>query len=183
MFDLSDFAGLSTDRDVKQEKLKRILKDELHAIVRRGKIRCRTKPDTKLLNTFSVTKIQLNGDNSFAKVHINVSGSPVERRQVFIWLTEQSRMIRHALHTSLRHLKTLPFITFHLVSMDRINYMNTILDEILDERERARESRVEGREQEDETEEEEEFADFEEISLSDQKDNAKEEVLVEEDES
>ena len=67
--------------------------------------------------------------------------------------------------------------------MDRINYMNTILDEILDERERARESRVEGREQEDETEEEEEFADFEEISLSDQKDNAKEEVLVEEDES
>jgi hypothetical protein len=163
-----DSSGFDRSLDIKQEKLKRILKDELLDIVCNERFVSIKKPDFATIRSFVVKQIELNGDNSIGKIFFSGGKAPVHRRQLLLWLHENTRKIQHLLHTRLRHFRSIPRIAFHLLNPDASRYRNSIMKEIAEEQKRRARMDAAGiTEETEENEYEEEFVDYEEIPEED----------------
>lgn len=97
----------------RRAKFSRVIRDELAPLIANGKIKASRYPPLQLLKATSVSSIDLNKDMSIAKVHVNTNGNASQKRQVLIWLTENVKQVRYALHSTLRSYKRLPILSFH----------------------------------------------------------------------
>lgn len=184
-----DNSGFDRSLDIKQEKLKRILKDELIDIVCNEKFYSFKKPDTPTIRSFVIKVIELNGDNSIAKIFFSGGKAPVHRRQLLLWLHENTKHIQHLLHTNLRRFRSVPRISFHLLNPDATRLKRNIMIEIAEEQKRRARMDAAGITEETENseegevqEEEEQFVDYEEISADDPSQSTYDEFEEEDDE-
>eukprot|EP00286_Rhodomonas_abbreviata_P001832 CAMPEP_0181291144 /NCGR_PEP_ID=MMETSP1101-20121128/1806_1 /TAXON_ID=46948 /ORGANISM="Rhodomonas abbreviata, Strain Caron Lab Isolate" /LENGTH=174 /DNA_ID=CAMNT_0023395507 /DNA_START=137 /DNA_END=661 /DNA_ORIENTATION=- len=111
------------------QKVARLLRDELSDIIsNRGNVKASVYPDDHLLQSIAIANIDFSADLSIAKVYVSLLGNSVQKRQVFVWLCDNVRQIRHSLSQRLRNLKRLPEITFRLVDTQSSFYLRDMID-------------------------------------------------------
>jgi hypothetical protein len=125
-----------TRHQVRKNKLARILSDELIQIVKVPLIKAKSYPSEFLLRGISFPRIHINDDFSHGNVYVSSIGNAVERRRVYIWLCENLKQIRFALHSRLRRFRRLPIIAFKLYDIEQslslYKEMETIKDELIE---------------------------------------------------
>lgn len=114
---------------IKSAKVARVLRDELSDIICTCDIKAPVYPNEELLKTVSIVDIELSPDFSVAKVYITVSGNSVEKRQIYVWLSENVGQVRHTLCKRLRTLRRVPNVSFSLADTQASFYLNDIIDE------------------------------------------------------
>jgi ribosome-binding factor A len=139
----------SRHSQILKQKVCRVLRDELTDIICSCEIKAAVYPEDRLLRAVTITDVDITSDLSAAKIYISVMGSAVEKRQVYIWLSNNVGQVRYSLAQRLRDLRRLPEITFALADTQSSQYLNKVLDEISSTGTNARE--------------EEEGVDFEEV--------------------
>ena len=116
---------------MRQLRVARGLRDELSSIICDIDIKASVYPSEELLRGTSISEVELSPDLSFAKVYISVLGNSVEKRQIYVWLSENVGQIRYSLAKRLRHMRRLPEISFKLSdNQDRSSLME-LLDELM----------------------------------------------------
>lgn len=113
-----------------KQKAARVLRDELSDIICSCDVQAKVYPDERLLRGVTIADIEFTADMSNAKVFISVLGNSVEKRQVYVWLSNHVGQVRHSLAQRLRDLKRLPQIRFALADTQSEIYLNKVLDEI-----------------------------------------------------
>jgi ribosome-binding factor A len=92
----------------------RALRDELSDIICSIDIKATVYPSEDLLRSTSIVHIDVTSDLASAKVFVNVLGNSVEKRQICVWLAENSGQIRYSLAARLRQFRRVPDIEFKL---------------------------------------------------------------------
>lgn len=115
---------------IKLAKTVRVLRDELSDIICSCDIKANVYPDEEMLKTVSIVDIDLSPDFSTAKVFISVLGNSVEKRQIYVWLSENIGQVRHSLSKRLKSLRKVPQVTFSLSDTKAAFYLNDLIDEL-----------------------------------------------------
>jgi len=116
--------------NIARGKVSRILRDELIGIITTSDIKGFHKPDEHLMRGVSIPKIEFTSDLSIATVHLAISGNSVEKRQVFVWLSNHKGQVRHSLSQRLRDFRRLPMIRFSLVDTQAQDYLDETFEQI-----------------------------------------------------
>lgn len=115
---------------IRQARISRSIRDELSDIICEGDIKALSYPQDDLLRSTCVTQVEVSADLSMAKVFISVIGNSVERRQVFVWLTENIGQVKYELSQRLRHMKRVPDILFKLSDNKETSELISLIDEV-----------------------------------------------------
>lgn len=115
---------------MRQLRVARSLRDELTAIICDIDIKATVYPNEELLRGTSVSEVELSPDLSYAKVFISVLGNSVEKRQIFVWLSENAGQIRFSLAKRLRHMRRVPSISFKLSDNQEKSDLIALIDEL-----------------------------------------------------
>jgi ribosome-binding factor A len=130
--------GVSTRHsDIMQQKVGRMLRDELSDIIASGDIKANVYPDERLLRGVTIDDIDFASDLTTAKVSLSILGNSVEKRQVYVWLCNNIGQVRFELSQRLRDLRRVPEIRFTLVDTQSAQYLNSVLDEIAEANSRS----------------------------------------------
>jgi ribosome-binding factor A len=113
-----------------QQKVGRMLRDELSDIITGGDIKANVYPEERLLRGVTIADIDFASDLSTAKVSLSILGNSVEKRQVYVWLCNNIGQVRYELSQRLRDLRRVPEIRFVLANTQSAQYLNRVLDEI-----------------------------------------------------
>jgi ribosome-binding factor A len=116
--------------DLRKLKYGRILRDELSDIICSLDIKSSIYPDEGLLESVSITDIDLTNDLERAKVYFSVLGNTVQRKQIYVWLNNNVGQVRYSLAQRLRNMKRVPALSFVLVDRQAENMLSDAMDEI-----------------------------------------------------
>jgi ribosome-binding factor A len=112
-----------------QQKVARVLRDELADIISTCDIKATVYPDESLLRAVSIADIEFSSDLGIAKVYISILGNSVERRQVYVWLCNNMGQIRYSLSQRLKSLRRLPELKFALVDSQSSFQLSDVMEE------------------------------------------------------
>ncbi len=114
-------------RNLRKQKLARILRDELIEMLQRGEIKSRRGfVDYRFIKFISITHIDLNSDCSTAKIFVSMLGNAFDKRKMIIWLSDHRQQVQHLLHVRLRHMKKIPRVSFHLLDAAAWHLQNAL---------------------------------------------------------
>lgn len=120
----------SLQRDIRRQRMARVIRDELVDIITTGDFDSLSSFDETQLLTVTVSGIELNGDLSTAKAVLSIGGTAVERRKIFVWLCKHIGQIRHSLRQRLRSMKRVPVVSFQLTDTSADDFLDQFFDDM-----------------------------------------------------
>lgn len=123
--------GPSSHDTIRLARFARNLRDELTDIIARCDIKTINYPDDDLLLGTSIVDVEVSGDMSNAKVIISVLGNSVEKRQVFLWLSDNVGQVRYSLAKRMKFIKKVPNIVFKLMDPQTAEIMAIMEEEAM----------------------------------------------------
>lgn len=124
-----DTKAFGTD-GIRQARISRYIRDELSEIITTGDIKANNYPPDDLLRSTSVMNVDISSDLTVAKASISVLGNSVQKRQVFVWLCENSGQVRFELAKRLSHMRRVPEIQFRLSETKAASDLVSLIEEI-----------------------------------------------------
>lgn len=115
---------------IRQNRVERMLRDELTEIICDTDVKANVYPDEGLLRGTTVSKVEVSADLMFAKIYVSVMGNAVEKRQVFVWLCENVGQVRFSLAKRLRHMRRVPELYFKLSESQAAADLVALIDEL-----------------------------------------------------
>jgi ribosome-binding factor A len=108
------------DRSKRQERVGHLVRTELSTILHRGVIKGDADYlEDELRQRISVIHADVSPDLRQARITVSIrkgldSGNPaaVDKRRAFSWLVQNTKAIRHSLAQNLKHMKSVPNLTF-----------------------------------------------------------------------
>eukprot|EP00565_Helicotheca_tamesis_P008677 CAMPEP_0185732154 /NCGR_PEP_ID=MMETSP1171-20130828/15194_1 /TAXON_ID=374046 /ORGANISM="Helicotheca tamensis, Strain CCMP826" /LENGTH=267 /DNA_ID=CAMNT_0028401571 /DNA_START=66 /DNA_END=869 /DNA_ORIENTATION=+ len=131
------------DRSKRQERVGHVVRTELSSILQKGyPIKYADYIDDALRRRISVVNADVSPDLRQARITISLvdggksenaesgyeeNDKVVDQRRAYSWLVKNTKMIRHALAQNLKHMKTVPDLTFAQVDVGAaVDVMNLI---------------------------------------------------------
>jgi ribosome-binding factor A len=123
-------------RSLRKQKLARLIRDELSAILWSNDIRSTSgsRPSEDIFRATVVSEVQLNEDCSQADISVATMQTPktestdetttlrpiraVDKRMMFVWLVQHVHLVRHELAQRLSHLRRIPRLRFVRNTLD-----------------------------------------------------------------
>ena len=122
--------GQSSRGGIRQARVARSIRDEISSIICDMDIRAKVYPDEDLLRGTSVSEVEVSPDLSYAKIYVSVLGNSVEKRQIFVWLSENIGQVRYSLAKRLRHMRRVPEITFKLANTNQAADLVSLIEDL-----------------------------------------------------
>lgn len=116
---------------IRQARVARAIRDELTEIICDVDIKATNYPSESLLRSVSITDVDVSHDLLFAKAYITVLGNSVEKRQIFVWLSENVGQIRYSLAKRMRSMRRVPDISFKLSDTKNMMDLVNLIEEVV----------------------------------------------------
>mmetsp|Transcript_1777 Transcript_1777/g.2398 ORF Transcript_1777/g.2398 Transcript_1777/m.2398 type:complete len:233 (+) Transcript_1777:16-714(+) len=108
------------ERSLRQERVGHVVRSEIASILHRGVIKGDADfIDTELRERISVVNADVSPDLRQARITVSVMKSndednnhAVDRRRAYSWLVRNTKPIRHTMAQRLKHMKTVPNLSF-----------------------------------------------------------------------
>ena len=122
--------SLTRNDGIRQARISRSIRDELSEIICEGDIKATAYPEDDLLKSTCITDVDISPDLAYAKIYISVIGNSVQRRQVYVWLCENTGQVRFELAKRLKHMKRLPDLIFKLSDNKESSDLLSLIDQV-----------------------------------------------------
>lgn len=129
----------SLQDNIRISRYARSLRDELSDIICNADIKATNYPEDSLLQGTSIVDVEVSTDLMNVKVILSVLGNSVQKRQVYVWLSENVGQVRFSLAKRLKHIRRVPIIVFKLMDSQTSDMMDIFEQE---EMRRANKKRV-----------------------------------------
>jgi len=121
--------GQAEIRSKRQERVGHLVRVELAQIVQSGSpIRYAEYIEEELRRTVNIVNADVSPDLRQARITVSIIGSEAaQKRRIYAWLVDSTKLIRHALSQRLSHMKTIPNLSFVLADVGAaVDVMNLI---------------------------------------------------------
>uniref|UniRef100_A0A7S2SUM5 Ribosome-binding factor A n=1 Tax=Rhizochromulina marina TaxID=1034831 RepID=A0A7S2SUM5_9STRA len=126
------------DESKRQARVAQLVRAELSQVIRQG-TRANTKGITEATRQkISIVDVHMSPDLRNAKVFVSVFASGPESRQAYAWLVQSSGAFRHELSQELRHMRSVPALTFRRADVAEAVDVMVAIDNLNDGRARTR---------------------------------------------
>jgi ribosome-binding factor A len=119
----------------RQLRVGRLLQSTLSTVIRQGfPIKTSDWLDDHLRAKISVVDVICAPDLRNARVEVSIFGETVEKREVFVWLVNNAKAIRHALSQQLKDYRSVPELHFRQTDLGAGSDMFALLEKLGEER-------------------------------------------------
>jgi ribosome-binding factor A len=131
--------GSGPERTKRQERIGHVVRSELSGILNTGVIKGRDVEylDDELRRRISIVATDVSPDLRQARISISVSSlkkagadGTVDKRRAYSWLVRNTKQLRHTLAQRLKHMKSVPNLTFVQVNIAQATDVMYLIDSV-----------------------------------------------------